>query len=168
MKKTILNIKMIRPMYTRIVTTADKYSEAECMTNSGLIDTTKVGKMKEIQTVVAVGTSVRTVEVGQKVELNFFAYGKKKFAAGSIKEDMEEHHNQILKYEIPMIELDHKDFLLVDERDITFIITEVEETEVEVNTTGLDLSGILPPGMSKEDLLREFPTSGLDGLILKA
>ena len=40
MKKTILNIKMIRPMYTRIVTTADKYSEAECMTNSGIIDTT--------------------------------------------------------------------------------------------------------------------------------
>lgn len=155
---------MIKPMYTRIVTTADKYTEAECMTNSGVIDSTKLNKIKIMQRIVAVGDSVRVAKVGDLIELNFFAYAKKKFAQGSIKEDMQEHHNQIVSYEIPTIDLNHVTYLMVDERDINYIVTEFEETEVEINT-----SGIVTADAALLDVINSLPNSGNNfssGLIL--
>lgn len=140
MKKKVLNIKMIQPMYTRIVTTADKYTEADSVTATGVIDASKQGKIKELQRVIAIGTSVRSIKVGDLVDISFLAYAKKKFTPGTIKEDMQEHHNQIIAYEIPMITLNHVDYLMIHENDVNFVVSEFEETEVEVNLSGLELS----------------------------
>ena len=64
----MLKIKAIKPMYTAIVTTMDTYQEAQFMAGSQLLDVTKtVGGLREYQKVLAVGSAVREVKVGDLV-----------------------------------------------------------------------------------------------------
>ena len=62
----MLKVKSIKPVYTRIITTANRYEETQL--NGGLIDVNKLeGRYKEYQTVVKVGSSVREVKEGDVV-----------------------------------------------------------------------------------------------------
>ena len=59
-----MNIKKIKPMFTKIVTTMERYDEDQKVGN--LIDTHKVsGTVKEIQRVVAVGDNSAGIKEGQ-------------------------------------------------------------------------------------------------------
>ena len=59
-----MNIKKIKPMFTKIVTTMDRYDKDQKVGN--LIDTHKVsGTVKEIQRVVAVGDNSAGIKEGQ-------------------------------------------------------------------------------------------------------
>lgn len=124
----MINIKNIKPMFTSILTTMDKYEE-DGMTKSGLVDASKVqGTLKEYQTVVAVGDSVRTVKVGDLVCVNPERYAVKKHEAGSLKDGVITD-NVTLRYNFNIVEMNDTPYLLLQENDISFIITEFEEIE---------------------------------------
>lgn len=121
-------IKKIQPMYTKILTTMCKYEEDE-MTAGGLIDSTKTqGTLKEYQTVVAVGNSVRNVKVGDLVCVNPERYAVKKHEAGSLKDGVITD-NPVIKYNFNIMELEGVPHLLLDENDVSFIITDYEEVK---------------------------------------
>ena len=124
----MLVIKKIQPMYTKILTTMSKYEEDE-MTAGGLIDSTKTqGTLKEYQTVVAVGNSVRNVKVGDLVCVNPERYEVKKQEAGSLKDGVITD-NPVIKYNFNIMELEGVPHLLLDENDVSFIITDYEEVK---------------------------------------
>lgn len=124
----MLVIKKIQPMYTKILTTMCKYEEDE-MTSGGLIDSTKTqGTLKEYQTVVAVGNSVRNVKVGDLVCVNPERYAVKKHEAGSLKDGVITD-NPVIKYNFNIMELEGVPHLLLDENDVSFIITDYEEVK---------------------------------------
>ena len=63
----MLKVKKIKPMFTALITTMDKYEE-DVRTSGGLLDVTKQqGGLKEYQTVLAIGSSVRDIKVGDLV-----------------------------------------------------------------------------------------------------
>lgn len=121
-------IKKIQPMYTKILTTMCKYEEDE-LTAGGLIDSTKTqGTLKEYQTVIAVGNSVRNVKVGDLVCVNPERYAVKKHEAGSLKDGVITD-NPVIKYNFNIMELEGVPHLLLDENDVSFIITDYEEVK---------------------------------------
>lgn len=124
----MLVIKKIQPMYTKILTTMSKYEEDE-LTNGGLIDASKTqGTLKEYQTVIAVGSSVRNVKVGDLVCINPERYAVKKHEAGSLKDGVITD-NPVVKYNFNIMELEGVPHLLLDENDVSFIITDYEEVK---------------------------------------
>lgn len=124
----MLVIKKIQPMYTKILTTMCKYEEDE-MTAGGLIDSTKTqGTLKEYQTVIAVGNLVRNVKVGDLVCINPERYAVKKHEAGSLKDGVITD-NPVIKYNFNIMELEGVPHLLLDENDVSFIITDYEEVK---------------------------------------
>ena len=124
----MLVIKKIQPMYTKILTTMCKYEEDE-LTAGGLIDSTKTqGTLKEYQTVIAVGNSVRNVKVGDLVCVNPDRYAVKKHEAGSLKDGVITD-NPVIKYNFNIMELEGVPHLLLDENDVSFIITDYEEVK---------------------------------------
>lgn len=113
-------------MFTALITTMDKY-EHDVMTNGGLIDTTKQqGGIKEYQTVLAVGSSVRDIKVGDMVCINPTRFAVKQHRAGSLKDGVIVD-NPVVKYNFYVVEMDGKQCLLLQDRDIDFIIDEYEE-----------------------------------------
>jgi co-chaperonin GroES (HSP10) len=105
-----------------------KYEEDE-ITAGGLIDSTKTqGTLKEYQTVVAVGNSVRNVKVGDLVCVNPERYAVKKHEAGSLKDGVITD-NPVIKYNFNIMELEGVPHLLLDENDVSFIITDYEEVK---------------------------------------
>lgn len=121
-------IKKIQPMYTKILTTMCKYEEDE-LTSGGLIDASKTqGTLKEYQTVIAVGNSVRNVKVGDLVCVNPERYAVKKHEAGSLKDGVITD-NPVIKYNFNIMELEGVPHLLLDENDVSFIITDYEEVK---------------------------------------
>ena len=121
----MLRIKKIRPMFTALITTMDKYEQD--MTTGGLINVTKMqGGLKEYQTVLAVGGSVRDIKVGDLVCVNPTRFAVKKHQAGSLKDGVVTD-NPVTTYNFDVVEMDGKQCLLLQDRDIDFIIEEWEE-----------------------------------------
>ena len=122
----MLKIKKIKPMFTALITTMDKY-EHDVKTVGGLIDTTRQqGGLKEYQTVLAVGGSVRDIKVGDLVCVNPTRFAVKKHQAGSLKDGVISD-NPVTTYNFDVVEMDGKQCLLLQDRDIDFIIEEWEE-----------------------------------------
>ena len=120
----MLKVKDIRPVFTRLITTADRYEETQ-MTN-GLIDVNKLeGRYKEYQRVVRVGSSVREVKEGDIVLIDPSRYMKRKFSDGSLREDFVE--NPIVAINIPTVTMGDEDYFMIDERDIAYVIADSEE-----------------------------------------
>ena len=114
-------------MFTALVTTMEKYNDD--VLTGGLIDgTRKKGTLKEYQKVIAVGTSVRDIKEGDLVYINPIRYGVKKHREGSLKDGIIED-NPIIDYNIPVVRMNNVDYLLLQDRDIDFIITEYEEVK---------------------------------------
>jgi hypothetical protein len=122
----MIKVKKIKPMFTAIVTTMDKY-EKPVMIN-GLIDTSReVGSIKEYQKVLAVGTSVTSIKIGDLVCVNPSRYAVRKFDENSIKNDI--MYNPVTTYNFNVIDIDGEKCLLLQDRDIDFIIEEYEEEQ---------------------------------------
>lgn len=123
----MLKVKKIKPMFTSLITTMNKY-EHDVVTDGGLIDISrKQGSLKEYQEVLAVGTSVRDIKVGDLVWINPTRFGVKKHREGSLKDGVITD-NPIITYNFDIVEMDNKQCLLLQDRDIDFIIEEYEET----------------------------------------
>lgn len=132
MEETI-NIKKIKPMFTKILVTKNMYHEAVYVPGTMIIDPTKSKQgVKEWQTVVAVGDAVRDIKVGDVVCINPMNYAVKKYAKTDMHDHMEEYSNQVTSYAFPEIEIDGVPHLYIDSRDVDFIIEEFEPVTIEV------------------------------------
>lgn len=121
----MLKVKKIKPMFNSLITTMDKYEEDVKV--GGLIDSKKTkGSLKEYQKVIAVGTTVRDIKVGDYVCINPTRFGVKKHREGSLKDGIISD-NPIITYNFDVVEMDGKQYLLLQDRDIDFIIEEYEE-----------------------------------------
>lgn len=120
----MLKVKSIKPVYTRIITTANRYEETQL--NGGLIDVNKLeGRYKEYQTVVKVGSSVREVKEGDVVLIDPSRYMKRKYSDNSLREDFVE--NPIVEIAIPTVTMNDEDYFMIEERDIAYVIDDSEE-----------------------------------------
>lgn len=115
-------------MFTALLTTMDLYDE-DTFTKGGIIEASKQkGTVKEYQRVVSVGESVRGIKEGDLVCIDPTRYAVKKHSDNSIKTDIE-GGNPILEYRFDVIVVDGKKHLLLQDRDIQFVIEEYEEVE---------------------------------------
>ena len=95
----MLKVKSIRPVYTRLITTANRYTESQKV--GSILDANKLeGRYKEYQTVVKVGSSVREVKEGDVVLIDPSRYMKRKYNDNSLREDFVE--NPIVEINIPI------------------------------------------------------------------
>ena len=123
-------IKKIKPMFTALITTMDKY-EHDIITDGGLIDTSKQqGCLKEYQRVVAVGTAVRDIKEGDLVCINPTRFAVRKHKDGSLKDGVISD-NPVVDYKFDIVEMNNTPYLLLQDRDINFIIEDYEEDEEE-------------------------------------
>lgn len=121
-----MKIKKVKLLYTRILTTMDTYVESDVTSAGGIIDASKLKKgVKEYQRVLAVGTNVRNVQVGDLVCINPERYAVRKYDKNSVKSDLME--NYITSYNFNVLKLDDKDCLMLDEADIEFVIEDYED-----------------------------------------
>ena len=136
-------LKKVKPMFTSLITTADKY-EQDLKTVGGIIDTSKAGTLKEYQRVLAVGPDVREVKVGDLVCINPANYAVRKYDKSSTKEAMTEHYNATIGYNFNFIELNNELCLKLRDNDIDYIVEEFEEVADPVSQT-TESGIILPP-----------------------
>lgn len=130
----MLKVKKIKPMFTSLITTMNKY-EHDTITAGGLIDTTKQqGGLKEYQTVLAVGESVRGIKVGDLVCINPTRFAVKKHQAGSLKDGIVTD-NPVMTYNFDIVEMDDRQCLLLQDRDIDYVIEEWEEVPDPTSST---------------------------------
>ena len=99
----MLRINKIKPLFTSLITTMDKY-EQDIITDGGLIDTSKQqGTLKEYQTVLAIGDSVRNIKVGDLVCVNPSRFAVKKHREGSMRDGVITD-NPIVTYNFDIVE----------------------------------------------------------------
>jgi co-chaperonin GroES (HSP10) len=129
-----LHIKKIKPLFTNILTTAERYQED--VLNGGIITgkNETQGSIKFYQTVVAVGPMVRGIEVGDQVMINPKKYEVKRYDPNSVKEDM--GMNAVTGWNLPVVEMDDvagnpQEYLFLDDRDIEFVFEGEEKKEEE-------------------------------------
>lgn len=125
----MLRIKKIKPMFTSIVTTADRFEKD--FTQGGLI-VAKKGDLKVWQRVIAIGNSVRDINVGDMVMINIANYAVKRYSKDSIQNDMD--NNPRIRYNFNWVTIDDKegnpmDCLLLNDRDILYSFEGEEEDE---------------------------------------
>lgn len=131
----MLHIKKIKPLFTSIITTGDKF-EKDMVDGSLII--AKKGDLKLWQKVIAVGTSVRDIAVGDMVMINAEHYIVKKYDKNSIQNDMD--NNPSLGYHFNWVTIDDEngepqECLLLNDRDILYVF-EGEEKEDNILTPG--------------------------------
>ena len=123
----MLKIKSIKPMHTKLVTTAERYDE-NATTGSLILKT--AGSVKEYQKVIAVGSMVRDIKVGDIVMINPKRYivpqhkDKRDSLKGIIGDEL------TMGVDFPMVEYGGKKHLLIYDQDIDYII-DGEEIEDE-------------------------------------
>lgn len=125
----MLHIRKIKPLFTTVVTTGYKYEED--MHENGLI-VAKKGDLKLYQKVIAVGSSVRDIQVGDTVMFNPKNYAVMKYDPNSVKNDMD--MNKVVKWNLPWVIVDDEngkpqDCLLLNDRDIQFVFEGEEVNE---------------------------------------
>ena len=121
----MIKIKKIKPMFTALVTTMNKYEEDTIV--GGLINPSKgKGSLMEYQTVLSVGSSVKDIKVGDLVCINPSRFAIKKHKEGSLKDGVITD-NPVITYNFDIVEMDGQQCLLLQDRDIDFIIEEYEE-----------------------------------------
>lgn len=125
----MLNLLKIKPLFTKIVTTCEKYQEDQKKGN--VIDVTKTsGTIKEYQRVVAVGSNPAGIEVGDYVMINPMRYAVTRHKEGSLKDGVITD-NPVIGYNLPIIEINGVDHMLLETADVMYIIEKFEETDGE-------------------------------------
>ena len=128
----MLHITEIKPMFTGIVTTGDRYKEDQI--ENGLI-TAPAGSLKLNQVVVAVGSTVRDIKVGDQVMINPAGYAVRKYDKNSIQNDLD--NNPTITYNFNWVNIEDKDgnvqeCLLLNDRDILYVFNGYETNEQQV------------------------------------
>lgn len=131
----MIHIKKIKPLFTSIVTTGDKFEKD--MIEGGIIIARK-GDLKLWQKVIAVGSTVRDIKEGDMVMINAENYMVKKYDKNSLQNDMD--NNPSLGYRFNWVTIDDKkgdpqDCLLLNDRDVLYVF-EGEEKDNMLITPG--------------------------------
>lgn len=132
----MLRIKKIKPKHTSLIVTGERYTE-DMYDEHGLIEQgCKKGDLKQYQKVVAKGSMVRELEVGDTVMINFLHYAVLKHDPNSVKADM--GMQQITGYQFNWITLDDEngnpqECLFIDDQDVLFAF-EGEEIQGKKST----------------------------------
>lgn len=122
----MIKIKKIKPLFNTLVTTMNKYEE-DVTTNGLLLDMKqRSGEIKEYQTVVAVGDTVRGIKVGDVVSINPMRFAIKKHKDGSLKDGVITD-NPVVEYQFDVLEMDDVQYLYLRDSDINYIIEDFEE-----------------------------------------
>ena len=124
----MLNITGVKPMFNNILTTMNHYDKDEY--ENGII-MYKKGDLKAYQEVLAVGSAVKGINIGDKVMINPIRYAKKKHQDGSLKDGVITD-NPIVKYEFNVVTVNNEDCLLLYDQDIMYVF-EGEEIELKAN-----------------------------------
>lgn len=138
----MLHIYEVKPLFTSLITTGDKFEEDML---DGSIIVARKGDMKLWQRVLAIGSSVRDIKVGDMVMINPAAYAKRKYSKDSIQNDMD--NNPVLDYQFNWITIEDKDgstqeCLLLNDRDIQYVFEGEEKNDAIIipNRLGLTVS----------------------------
>lgn len=121
----IIKVKNIQPTFDKVVTTFNVYTE-DCMVDGTVVPK---GTFMLEQVVISAGPNSPYKE-GQMVHINPIMYGHRKHQKGSLKDGVITD-NPVVEYELPVMQLADKQVLLLDSRDIDYIITDYEEVEAE-------------------------------------
>lgn len=122
--KEMFKIKKIKPLFTNIVTTAKRYVGDQ--TESGLVLPGKMdGTMNRYQTVVAAGPMASGLKEGDIVCLNFSRYMRTRHVPGKLEDNVVTDDMSCV-YEIPVVEVDGQECLLVSNSDVEYVVEEAE------------------------------------------
>ena len=125
-------IKKVRPLFTGVIVTAKKYVGEQAAKKGGLIiDTRKMdGRLNPYQTVVSVGSTVRDVNEGDVVKINFSRYALAQHRPGKVDAAENVQDDDVnWVYEIPKITIEDVDYLFIQDRDIEYIVEDYEVDE---------------------------------------
>lgn len=129
----MLKIKKIKPLFNKILTTMYTYNDVT--TEDGIIDGSKEeGGIREYQTVIAVGPTVKCVKPGDLVVINPARYQIMKHKEGSLKDGVITD-NPVMGYNFPILVVDDKPCLYLYDSDVDFVIKEYEVSEDIIEET---------------------------------
>lgn len=97
----MLHITKIKPVFNHLLITADKFDKD--MIQAGVIVANK-GDLKLWQKVIATGSAVRDVKVGDMVMINPMKYAVRKYNKNSVQNDLD--NNPVLTYNFPFETID--------------------------------------------------------------
>lgn len=125
----MLHVTKIKPLFDHLLITADKFEKD--MVHNGVILAGK-GDLKLWQTVVAVGSVVRDIKVGDKVMINPNNFAVKKYNKNSVQNDLD--NNPVLTYNFPFETVDDekgepKDYLYISDRNVKYVFEGTEKDE---------------------------------------
>lgn len=99
----MLHITKIKPVFNHLLITADKFNKD--MIQAGVIVANK-GDLKLWQKVIAVGSAVRDVKVGDMVMIDPMKYAVRKYNKNSVQNDLD--NNPVLTYNFPFETVDNE------------------------------------------------------------
>lgn len=106
------------PLFNKLITSAEKVNTNVTENGIYLPYSYSKGSVKERQKVLKVGTTVRDIDEGDEVLINFSRYMELKHQPGSIQDDVQKD-NPVVKIHYPYFELDNGEkALLIDDRDV--------------------------------------------------
>lgn len=125
----MLHVTKIKPLFDHLLITADRFDKD--MIHNGVIVAGK-GDLKLWQTVVAVGSVVRDIKVGDKVMINPNNFAVKKYNKNSVQNDLD--NNPVLTYNFPFETVDDekgnpKDYLYISDRDVKYVFEGTEKDD---------------------------------------
>lgn len=125
----MLHVTKIKPLFDHLLITADRFEKD--MVHSGVI-LAKKGDLKLWQTVVAVGSVVRDIKVGDKVMINPNDFAVKKYNKNSVQNDLD--NNPIITYNFPFETVDDekgnpKDYLYISDRNVKYVFEGTEKDD---------------------------------------
>lgn len=125
----MLHVTKIKPLFDHLLITADRFEKD--MVHSGVILANK-GDLKLWQTVVAVGSVVRDIKVGDKVMINSNDFAVKKYNKNSVQNDLD--NNPVLTYNFPFETVDDekgepKDYLYISDRNVKYVFEGTEKED---------------------------------------
>lgn len=125
----MLHVTKIKPLFDHLLITADRFEKD--MVHNGVILANK-GDLKLWQTVVAVGSIVRDIKVGDKVMINPNDFAVKKYNKNSVQNDLD--NNPVLTYNFPFETVDDekgnpKDYLYISDRNVKYVFEGIEKDD---------------------------------------
>ena len=119
----MLKINKVKPLFNRLLVTADRYEED--VIKGGVVVIT-AGTLKEYQKVLAVGSTVKDIKEGDIVLINPTRYAVRKHNAGSLKDGVITD-NPVTAYNFNLVEVGDEICILLYDQDIDYVIEEYEE-----------------------------------------
>lgn len=125
----MLHITKIKPTFNHLLVTGEVFDKD--IIESGVI-VAKKGDLKLWQTVVATGSTVRDIKVGDKVMIIPDHYAVKKYNKNSVQNDLD--NNPVLTYHFPFETMDDEkgephEYLYISDNDVRYVFEGEEKEE---------------------------------------